>query len=143
MKLTLSHLLLTALDRVLHPEVIGALINAGVLPIMLRVLEDAVRKTEAIAKSARTSALTEEEELTAEGLQELVMGVLYGVATFLHCLLLHRTSTEKIHEFEEQFRLFASSNGCRLIEKTVFALLNCCPARKEASISKAKKVTIV
>lgn len=152
----MTQLLLTALDKVLlQSEIINQLINAGVLPVMLRVLEDAVRRAESISKiesnsnklaqSPNKASNTVESEVLDEicGLQEFVMGILYGAVTFLHCLLLHRTSTERIHEFEEQFRLFASSYGGRLVEKTVSALVNCGPQVTKNSVNRGRKVSSV
>ncbi|XP_034250095.1 lysosomal-trafficking regulator isoform X2 [Thrips palmi] len=162
LKLAMTQLLLTALDKVLvQSEIINQLINAGVLPVMLRVLEDAVRKAESFSKvdsnspklnqnqtkaslsaSSKSSSKSVESDVLDEicGLQEFVMGILYGAVTFLHCLLLHRSSTERIHEFEEQFRLFASSYGGRLVEKTVMALVNCGPQVTKNSVNRGRKV---
>lgn len=161
LKLAMTQLLLTALDRVLlQSDIINQLINAGVLPVMLRVLEDAVRRAESVTKvdgaplnsnqvypkplnplsSKRSRALETEVLDEICGLQEFVMGILYGAVTFLHCLLLHRSSTERIHEFEEQFRLFASSYGGRLLEKTVFALVNCGSQVTKTSVNRGRKV---
>lgn len=160
LKLAMTQLLLTALDKVLvQSEIINQLINAGVLPVMLRVLEDAVRRAETLSKldpnspkpnlaqtkasvSASPKSKPVESGALAEicGLQEFVMGILYGAVTFLHCLLLHRSSTERIHEFEEQFRLFASSYGGRLVEKIVSALVNCGPNVTKNSVSRGRKV---
>lgn len=161
LKLAMTQLLLTALDKVLmQSETINQLINAGVLPVMLRVLEDGVRRAESLTKSDRTpshrqskctftstskNSMTSEDEVLDEicGLQEFVMGILFGAITFLHCLLLHRSSTERIHEFEEQFRLFASSYGGRLVEKTVSALINCGPQVSKSSIPRGRKVVFL
>lgn len=162
LKLAMTQLLLTALDKVLmQSEIINQLINAGVLPVMLRVLEDAVRRTESLSKietnSAKSSLMQPKSTYNAvidrnykageteafdeiSGLQEFVMGILYGAVTFLHCLLLHRSSTERIHEFEEQFRLFASSYGGRLIEKTVSALVNCGSQVSKNPVTRGRKV---
>lgn len=160
LKLAMTQLLLTALDKVLmQSEIINQLINAGVLPVLLRVLEDGVRRAESLAKmdkssqklpdsqskaastsSGKPSVLTDKVLDEICGLQEFVMGILYGAVTFLHCLLLHRSSTERIHEFEEQFRLFASSYGGRLIEKTVSALINCDSQVTKSSVSRGHKV---
>lgn len=156
----MTQLLLTALDKVLmQSEIINQLINAGVLPVLLRVLEDGVRRAESLAKMDKSSQKSPDSQFRAPsnasgkpsvltdkvldeicGLQEFVMGILYGAVTFLHCLLLHRSSTERIHEFEEQFRLFASSYGGRLIEKTVSALINCDSQVTKSSVSRGHKV---
>jgi hypothetical protein len=164
LKLAMTQLLLTALDKVLmQSEIINQLINAGVLPVMLRVLEDAVRRAESLSKigsdeikspqklpqvatsTSDKNSETEECETLDEfsGLQEFVMGILYGVVTFLHCLLLHRSSTERVHEFEEQFRLFVSSYGGRLIEKTVSAVVTCGSQVSKNCIPRGKKVNLV
>ncbi|KAK3927653.1 Lysosomal-trafficking regulator [Frankliniella fusca] len=157
LKLAMTQLLLTALDKVLmQSEIINQLINAGVLPVMLRVLEDAVRRAETLykvdsnvsksqqaqSKSSQKKPKTSEVEVSNEicGLQDFVMGILYGAVTFLHFLLLHRSSTERIHEFEEQFRLFASSYGGRLLERTVMTLVNCSSQVTKGSISRGRKV---
>lgn len=157
LKLAMTQLLLTALDKVLmQSEIINQLINAGVLPVMLRVLEDAVRRAESLykigsnvsklqqaqTKPSQKKSKSSEAEISNEicGLQEFVMGILYGAVTFLHCLLLHRSSTERIHEFEEQFRLFASSYGGRLLEETVMALVNCNTQVTKSSVSRGRKV---
>jgi hypothetical protein len=109
------------------------------LPVMLKILEDAVRKRDvAVVESEETSL---ENLLTINKLlQEFLFGTAYGILMFLYCLLLHRSTVDKFQDFLQLFQLFAESYGGRLIEKTVIILLSLPHVEAKLSTCRAKKV---
>ncbi|XP_069691772.1 lysosomal-trafficking regulator isoform X2 [Periplaneta americana] len=130
LKAAMTRLLLTALEKILlHPEATTAAIRNGMLPVMLKILEDAVRKLDAVVPESH-------EQLV----QEFVFGTAYGVLMFLYCLLLQRSTVDKFQDFLQLFQLFSESHGGRLIEKTVMALLALPNVELQLSMSRAKKV---
>jgi hypothetical protein len=123
----------------LHPDATTAAICNGMLPVMLKILEDAVRKIGvAVPDSDETSV--ENLQTVNKLLQEFIFGTAYGILMFLYCLLLQRSTIDKFQDFLQLFQLFAESHGGRLIEKTVAALLSLPHVEAELSSSRAKKV---
>jgi hypothetical protein len=124
----------------LHSNATAAAIRNGMLPVMLRILEDAVRKID-IAEPVSEETSFENLQTVNKLLQEFVFGTAYGILLFLYCLLLQRSTVDKFQEFLQLFQLFAESHGGRLIEKTVVALLSLPNVEAKLSASRAKKVT--
>jgi hypothetical protein len=124
----------------LHPDATTAAIRNGMLPVMLKILEDAVRKID-ITKPNSEETCFENLQTINKLLQEFVFGTAYGILMFLYCLLLQRSAVDKFQDFLQLFQLFAESHGGRLIEKTVVALLSLSNVEAKLSTSRAKKVT--
>ena len=79
LKASAARLMLTALERVLRAnEPTTAVIHNGLLPMTLRLLEDACSKPVNVVSAGEGSLL-----------QEFIFATIYGVITFLYCLL-HR-----------------------------------------------------
>jgi hypothetical protein len=123
----------------LHPDATTAAIRSGMLPVMLKILEDAVRKMN-VAVPDSDEASVENLQAVNELMQEFVFGTAYGILMFLYCLLLQRSTVDKLQDFLQLFQLFAESHGGRLIEKTVVALLSLPHVEAKLSTSRTKKV---
>ncbi|GLH06434.1 Neurobeachin [Gryllus bimaculatus] len=153
LKSAMTQLLLAALEKILlYSDVTMTVIRNGMLPVLLKVLEDAICKISAAAKNAEeecvlgdaiisnlqsTKAVSETE---ACKIQEFIFGCMYGIITFLYCLLLQRCTVDKFRDFLELFQLFAESHGGRLVEKTITAIISLPHVNSQISISRAKKV---
>jgi len=123
----------------IHPHATFSAIRNGMLPVMLKILEDAVRKMDvAIVDSEETSL--ENLQTINKLLQEFLFGTAYGILMFLYCLLLHRSTVDKFQDFLQLFQLFSESHGGRLIEKTVTILLSLPHVEAKLSTFRAKKV---
>lgn len=109
------------------------------LPVMLKILEDAIRKMDvAVVDSEETSL--ENLQTVQKLLQEFLFGTAYSILMFLYCLLLHRSTVDKFQDFLQLFQLFSESHGGRIIEKTVIILLSLPHVEAKLSTSRAKKV---
>ncbi|XP_023288682.1 lysosomal-trafficking regulator isoform X2 [Orussus abietinus] len=130
LKAAAARLMLTALERVLRAdEPTTAVIHNGLLPMTLRLLEDACSKP--------VSFLTPEE---GSLLQEFIFATTYGIITFLYCLLHQRGTTEKLKDFLELFQLFTDSQDGRLVERTILAIVGLPSIDQARSVTRARKV---
>ncbi|XP_024939057.1 lysosomal-trafficking regulator isoform X2 [Cephus cinctus] len=130
LKAAAARLMITALERVLRAdEPTTAVIHNGLLPMTLRLLEDACSKP--------VSVLTPEE---GSLLQEFIFATIYGIITFLYCLLHQRGTTEKLKDFLELFQLFTESQDGRLVERTILAIVDSPSIDQPRSVTRARKV---
>ncbi|XP_025074143.1 lysosomal-trafficking regulator [Pogonomyrmex barbatus] len=131
LKAAAARLMLTALERALRAdEPTTAVIHNGLLPMTLRLLENACSKPVNILEPEEGSLL-----------QEFIFATIYGIVTFLYCLLHQRSSNvDKLSDFLELFRLFVESQDGRLVERTVFAIVDLPSIDPVKSIVRAKKI---
>ncbi|XP_054002539.1 lysosomal-trafficking regulator isoform X2 [Hylaeus anthracinus] len=131
LKAAAARLMLTALERVLRAnEPTTAVIHNGLLPMTLRLLEDACSKP--------VNVLSPEE---GSLLQEFIFGTIYGIVAFLYCLLHQQgASIEKLSDFLELFQLFAESQDGKLVERTILAIVELPSTDQARSITRARKV---
>ncbi|XP_011866548.1 PREDICTED: lysosomal-trafficking regulator isoform X3 [Vollenhovia emeryi] len=131
LKAAAARLMLTALERALRAdEPTTAVIHNGLLPMTLRLLENACGKP--------VNALEPEE---GSLLQEFIFATIYGIVTFLYCLLHQRGgSVDKLSDFLELFRLFVESQDGRLVERTIFAIVDLPSVDPTRSIARAEKI---
>ncbi|XP_018058565.1 PREDICTED: lysosomal-trafficking regulator [Atta colombica] len=131
LKAAAARLMLTALERVLRAdEPTTAVIHNGLLPMTLRLLENACSKPVNVLEPEEGSLL-----------QEFIFATIYGIVTFLYCLLHQRSSNvDKLSDFLELFRLFVESQDGRLVERTVFAIIDLPSIDPVKSIVRAKKI---
>ncbi|XP_039305256.1 lysosomal-trafficking regulator isoform X2 [Solenopsis invicta] len=131
LKAAAARLMLTALERALRAdEPTTAVIHNGLLPMTLRLLENACSKPVTVLEPEEGSLL-----------QEFIFAIIYGIVTFLYCLLHQRSSNvDKLSDFLELFRLFVESQDGRLVERTVFAIVNLPSVDPAKSIVRAKKI---
>lgn len=131
LKAAAARLMLTALERVLRAnEPTTAVIHNGLLPMTLRLLEDACSKPVNVF-------LPEEGSL----LQEFIFAIIYGIIAFLYCLLHQQGSAvEKLSDFLELFQLFTESQDGKLVERTIFAIIDLPSIDSTRSVIRAKKI---
>ncbi|XP_012252611.2 lysosomal-trafficking regulator [Athalia rosae] len=130
LKAAAARLMLTALERVLRAdEPTTAVIHNGLLPMTLRLLEDACGKP--------VSVLTPEE---GSLLQEFIFATTYGIITFLYCLLHQRATAEKLKDFLELFQLFTESQDGKIIERTILAIVGLPSVDQQRTVIRARKV---
>lgn len=110
-KVALTELLMVSLDKVLpHSDLCTKLINNGILPMLLRLLEDVICKNSPKYRSKENQSRTKRETASgveAESLLKFVFGIAYSVTAFFHCLLMQCRSVDKLKAFTDQFRLYA------------------------------------
>ncbi|CAL1677884.1 unnamed protein product [Lasius platythorax] len=130
LKAAAARLMLTALERALRAdEPTTAVIHNGLLPMTLRLLEDACGKP--------VNVEPEEGSL----MQEFIFATIYGIVTFLYCLLHQRGgNVDKLSDFLELFRLFIESQDGKLVERTIFAIVDLPSVDATKSIIRAKKI---
>ncbi|XP_076297603.1 lysosomal-trafficking regulator mauve isoform X3 [Lasioglossum baleicum] len=133
LKAAAARLMLTALERVLRAnEPTTTVIHNGLLPMTLRLLEDACGKP--------VNVLSPEE---GSLLQEFIFATIYGIVTFLYCLLHQQgaaTAAEKLSDFLELFQLFTESQDGKLVERTILAIVELPSIDAAKSIARARKV---
>lgn len=131
LKAAAARLMLTALERALRAdEPTTAVIHNGLLPMTLRLLEDACSKPVNVLEPEEGSLL-----------QEFIFATIYGIVTFLYCLLHQRGSNiDKLSDFLELFRLFVESQDGKLVERTIFAIVDLPSVDATKSIVRAKKI---
>lgn len=131
LKAAAAKLMLTALERALRAdEPTTAVIHNGLLPMTLRLLENACSKPVHVMEPEEGSLL-----------QEFIFATIYGIVTFLYCLLHQRSgNVDKLSDFLELFRLFVESQDGRLVERTMFAIIDLPSVDPVKSIVRAKKI---
>ncbi|XP_033229888.1 lysosomal-trafficking regulator isoform X2 [Belonocnema kinseyi] len=130
LKAAAARLMLTALERVLKTdEPTMAVIHNGLLPMTLRLLEDACEKSISVATPEEGSYL-----------QEFIFATTYGIITFLYYLLHQRESTEKLKDFSELFQLFVESQDGKLVERTVVTIVALPSTDQTKSVMRARKL---
>ncbi|XP_052739535.1 lysosomal-trafficking regulator isoform X2 [Bicyclus anynana] len=110
-KVALTELLIVSLDQVLiHSDLCAKLINNGILPMLLRILEDVICKSGAKyntkERQNRAKEMDTKSETESANLLKFVFGIAYSITAFFHCLLMQCRSVEKLREFTEQFKLY-------------------------------------
>ncbi|XP_043270510.1 lysosomal-trafficking regulator isoform X2 [Venturia canescens] len=130
LKAAAARLMLGAMERVLRAdEPTTAVIHNGLLPMTLRLLEDACSKPVTVLRAEEGSLL-----------QEFIFATTYGIITFLYCLLHQRGTTEKLKDFLELFQLFTESQDGKLVERTILAIVNLPSVDQGRSVTRARKV---
>lgn len=131
LKAAAARLMLTALERALRAdEPTTAVIHNGLLPMTLRLLEDACSKPVNVLEPEEGSLL-----------QEFIFATIYAIVTFLYCLLHQRGgNVDKMSDFLELFRLFIESQDGKLVERTVLAIVDLPNVDSTKSIVRAKKI---
>ncbi|CAK1549285.1 unnamed protein product [Leptosia nina] len=108
-KVALTELLIVSLDQVLvHSDLCAKLIHIGILPMLLRILEDVVCKSCAKynTKAERRAKDVDKTYIEEDNLLKFIFGIAYSITAFFYCLLMQCRSVEKLREFTDQFRLF-------------------------------------
>lgn len=110
LKSAMTQLMLLALEKcVKQPDNAMTIIHNGILPIMLRLLDDVTNKY----------INNKSEEKT----QEFIFGIMYGITQFLYQQLLQKSSLDNFTDFLELFHLFTDCQNGKLIENTITLML--------------------
>lgn len=134
----LSRLLLSSLEKVLvQPEITLSALHKGVLPVMLRLSEDILRKN----SPESVKALTDPEESCMRN--EYIYSIIYGVITTVHCLLIQNSSPERLEQFLSLFHQFGNSLNGRLVDKTVSIILSFSQVSSRKRAERAKKIILL
>jgi hypothetical protein len=130
LKCSLVALLLTALERCLqHTEATATVVHSGMLPVLLRVVEDAVRKSG-----------QEQDDITSREIsnnQDFIYAAINGSLTFLYTLL---KQGEKNQDFSKLFRLMTDSQGGKLIENAISCIIKTPNIKSNVSIVRSKRI---
>ncbi|KAJ8895641.1 hypothetical protein PR048_000977 [Dryococelus australis] len=159
LKSAMTRLFLCALEKILlYSELTTTVIHNGILPVILKILEDAVSKVGVSIKLSEDNSAMDGDETSSIGsflngaamkpilaseadkIQEFIFGTMYGIIIFQYCLLLQKCTIDKLRDFLEIFQLFMESHDGRLVEKTVTVILSIPFVDSEVSDSRAKKV---
>lgn len=132
LKATAARLMLVALERVLQAEEpTTAVIHNGLLPMTLRLLEDACSKPISGGVNAEEGSL----------LQEFIFSIFHGIVTFLNFLIHHhRGANDKLKHFLELFQLLIESHEGKLLEKILLTIVELPSTDSTKSFNRAQKV---
>lgn len=135
LKCMFSRLLLCSLNKVLNSaETTEIAVHKGVLPLMLRLAEDVLRKiTVEVVKN-----FSDPDECWM--MNEYIFNVVYGVVTAVNGILSQSNSLEKLEQFLTLFNQFSNSLNGRLIDKTVRTILSFSKVNVKKSSDRAKKI---
>lgn len=145
-KVALTELLMVSLDQVLiHSDLCAKLINNGILPMLLRVLEDVICKSSA---KYNTKAERENHNVTSErpsetessNLLKFVFGIAYSIMAFFHCLLMQCRTVEKLREFTEQFKLYSECLRGGLLKECIELMIRIPDVDREEAVTLIKKL---
>lgn len=131
LKAEAARLMLMALERALRAnEPTTAVIHNGLLPMAMRLLEDACSKPVNVFSPEEGSLL-----------QEFIFATAYGIVTFLYCLLhQHGAVLDKLCDFLALFLLFIETQDGELVSRTIFAIVDLPSVDPARSLVRARKV---
>lgn len=133
-KVALTELLMVSLDKVLiHSDLCAKLINNGILPMLLRVLEDVISK-------CNKNRAKDIEKTEAENLLKFIFGTAYSITAFFHCLLMQCRSIERLREFTDQFKLYGDCLKGGLLKECVELIIRIPGIDEEETIMSIKKL---
>ncbi|XP_063893728.1 lysosomal-trafficking regulator isoform X1 [Helicoverpa armigera] len=136
-KVALTELLMVSLDQVLiHSDLCAKLINNGILPMLLRILEDLISKCR---QNKLEYQNRKEDKTESENLLKFVFGIAYSITAFFHCLLMQCRSVDKLREFTDQFKLYGECQKGGLL-KDCMELMIRIPAEEEEVVVLIKKL---
>ncbi|KAJ2949921.1 hypothetical protein O0L34_g11239 [Tuta absoluta] len=141
-KLALTELLIVSLDKVLvHSDLCVKLINNGILPMLLRILEDIICKSSNKYSAKDDKGVKQEKpnKTEADNLLKFVFGVSYSITAFFHCLLMQCRSVEKLRAFTEQFKLYGECLKGGLLKECIELMVRI-PSDEEEIITLVKKL---
>lgn len=127
-KYAMTRLFLSALDKViLDQESMNSIVQKGALPMMLRLLEDGIIKSQSNKDDCALS-------------QDFIFGVIYAVINFMHSLLLQYNTPDKSIYFLGHFQQFLNSNNGRIVDKTVMCILKSRSIDEKIALNRVKKI---
>lgn len=145
-KVALTELLLVSLDKVLlRSDLCAKLINSGILPMLLRILEDLSYKLKNRFNSKnnldRNNAHNSAEEVEeSANILKFVFGIAYATAAFLYSLLMQCRTVDKLKEFTEQFKLYADCHKGGLLKECIEVMVRIPSVKMEEVVILIKKL---
>ncbi|XP_059049622.1 uncharacterized protein LOC131844698 [Achroia grisella] len=144
-KVALTELLIVSLDKVLvHSDLCVKLINNGILPMLLRILEDVVCKSSSKYRKNdnhnRAKPIQTQNKTESENLLKFVFGISYSITAFFHCLLMQCRSVDKLREFTEQFKLYAECLKGGLLKDCIELMIRIPDVNQEETVTLIKKL---
>ncbi|KAF9805732.1 hypothetical protein SFRURICE_009364 [Spodoptera frugiperda] len=136
-KVALTELLMVSLDQVLiHSDLCAKLINNGILPMLLRILEDVISKCR---QNKLEYQNRKEDKTESDNLLKFVFGIAYSITAFFHCLLMQCRSVDKLREFTEQFKLYGECLKGGLLKECIELMIRI-PATGDEPVVLIKKL---
>lgn len=145
-KVALTELLMVSLDQVLiHSDLCAKLINNGILPMLLRVLEDVICKSSAkyntkTERENRTVTSERPSETESSNLLKFIFGIAYSIMAFFHCLLMQCRTVEKLREFTDQFKLYSECLRGGLLKECIELMVRIPDVDREEAVTLIKKL---
>lgn len=140
-KVALTELLIVSLDKVLvHSDLCAKLINNGILPMLLRLLEDVICKSSSLrTRDELNRAKVESDETESANLIKFVFGIAYSITAFFHCLLMQCRSVDKLREFTDQFKLYGECLKGGLLKECIEIMIRI-PSNEDDIVILIKKL---
>ncbi|CAB0018547.1 unnamed protein product, partial [Nesidiocoris tenuis] len=132
LKQGMTRLFLCSLDRILlQVEATNSIVCKGALPIMLRLLDDGIKK----AQNSKKQNLA---------LQDFIFGVAYAIINLIHSLLLQHNHPDKLAHFFPHLQQFLTncSRG-RIIDQTVLSIMKFKSVNEKETLSRTRKIVVL
>ncbi|XP_060803751.1 lysosomal-trafficking regulator [Amyelois transitella] len=145
LKMALTELLIVSLDKVLiHSDLCAKLINNGILPMLLRILEDVISKSSAKYRKddsqSRSVDVYIPNKTESENLLKFVFGIAYAITAFFHCLLMQCRTVDKLREFTDQFKLYGECLKGGLLKECIELMIRIPALDRDESTTLIKKL---
>ncbi|RZF39328.1 hypothetical protein LSTR_LSTR000849 [Laodelphax striatellus] len=140
LKSALVRLLLTSLSRFLTiSDITPAVMQNGIVPMMKKLLEDAMSKCESSEHSgdapSNSRAMSEDVDI--------IFSVLYGLIILFHRLLLqNNNSLEKLGQFLSLLGRFSDSRSGKLVDRAIDIILGLGPCNSETNVERVEQILI-
>lgn len=149
LKASLTELLVASFDKILtHPDLFIKIIHNGILPMLLRLLEDSTYKLSVRLQPKDESNHYENNPTRAADMEadeaadliKYLFGISYCTIVFFYCLLMQHRSLDKIHNFTEQFKLFGDCHKGLVLKECISLILRIPTVDKTHSVMLVKKL---
>lgn len=142
-KVALTELLICSLDKVLiRSDLCAKLINNGILPMLLRILEDVIYKLKSkyCSKDYQTKSNVNKDVDSdeTENTLKYVFGIASCIIAFFYSLLMQCRTVEKLKEFTEQFKLYADCHKGLLLKECIEIMMRIPGVKVEDAITLVK-----
>ncbi|XP_061704040.1 uncharacterized protein LOC133515510 [Cydia pomonella] len=142
-KVALTELLIVSLDKVLiRSDLCAKLINNGILPMLLRILEDVICKSSSKYHKKSDENLVDETltEAQSDDMLRFVFGIAYSITAFFHCLLMQCRTLENLREFTDQFKLYGECLKGGLLRECVELMIRIRGVDYDEAVTLIKKL---
>ncbi|XP_063626824.1 lysosomal-trafficking regulator [Cydia splendana] len=142
-KVALTELLIVSLDKVLiRSDLCAKLINNGILPMLLRILEDVICKSSSKyqKKSDQNLAYDTLTEAQSDDMLRFVFGIAYSITAFFHCLLMQCRTLDNLREFTDQFKLYGECLKGGLLRECVELMIRIRGVDYDEAVTLIKKL---